>query len=307
MKNKFNVLILDDNEIISENIKKRISKANSTNKAFSGIEVIPYHLPIDISNLEDSAIKISHFIGSRAIDFLLLDRGFYHNIDPKLNPIYKNLDNDYLYIKKTDLNSGIKIEEILKLINPKEFNRIRGVIIYTYNADSDGYVEPAEIKELYLKEILPEKFSEDNIEIILTNSEIYKLAGLHLYIDKEAPENTELTRTGLKSDFILYGLFMGEILYHRIASLVNKTRQTKIVKKRNLLVKNFIILFFSFTALSIGGNALYAILTSEKTKINLSLFFITIIFSLLIPLFILIVKPELLIDIDNESTEIESE
>lgn len=297
MKNKFNVLILDDNETIGENIKKRIFKANSSNYSFSGIEVIPHFLTIDISDLANSAKKINQFINSNNIDYLLLDRGFYHIIDPKLNSDYNHLDKKYLYTIKADLKNGIKIEKILEMIPQRDFKKIKGVIVYSYDA-SDDYIEPAQIKQLYVN-LLPEKFNEKNIEIILTNSKVYKLSGLQLYIDQELPENKNMTVIGLKSDFKLYGLFMGEILYHRVISMVDRARKSTILTKRKLVVRNLIILFLSFTALTIGGNALYEIL-SEKVKSDYFLLFSSIVFALLIPLFILAVKPELLIDIDNE-------
>jgi hypothetical protein len=297
MGKRINALILDDNEIIGENIKKRIFKASATNFPFFKIEVVPYFITINISNIRDSALKISHFINSKEIDYLLLDRGFYHVIDPKLNHSYSNLNDKYLYTKKVDLQSGIKIETILELIPKNDLKRIKGIIVYTYDTTGD-YIEPAQIKQLYL-DIFPKRITENAIEIILTNSEIYNLAGLDLYIDKELPDDNELTMTGLKSDFKLYGLFMGEILYHRVIALINKTKQKSVSTKRKFLIRSFIILFFTFTGLTIGGNALYEIL-DKKIKNDAFLLLSSIVFSLLVPLFILAVRPDLLMDVDNE-------
>lgn len=297
LKKKYNALILDDNEFVGDNIRKRIYKANTSNYSYSGVEIIPHFLTIDISDLSKAAKSIINYINANKIDYLLLDRGFYFVIDPSSNETYNNLDNKYIYTKKKDLKNGVKIEKILELTSKKEYNRIKGIIVYTYDANED-YIEPAQIRQTFLN-IMPENFNEKNIEIILTNSEVYKLSGLNLYIDSELPENKEMTITGLKSDFKLYGLFMGEILYHRMISMLNKEQERRFISKQKMIIRNFIILFFTFTFLSIGGNASYQMLYN-KIHSNIFLLVISVVFAVLLPLFILAVKPNLLINIEDE-------
>jgi Na+-transporting NADH:ubiquinone oxidoreductase subunit NqrB len=134
----------------------------------------------------------------------------------------------------------------------------------------------------------------------MSNSEIYKLAGLKLYADAENSQ-PNFFKLGLKADFKLYGLFIGEILYHKVISMINQREHTKFIAKKKLLVRNIFVLFFVFTGLSLGGNVLYNMLVRNIN--NYLLLVLSIIFSVLMPLFILLIKPELVISIDNENNQ----
>lgn len=152
MPQKINALILDDNEIVADCLKKRIFKANESHCDFTGIEIIPHFLRIDLCDVNRSAQEIASAIISEEIDILLLDRGFYGIIDPSKAPKYSTLNNDSLYCAKDD--KGQLIEDILKLIPKEKFKRISAVIVYTYDEE---YAEPEQIRQI-MRDILPVHF-----------------------------------------------------------------------------------------------------------------------------------------------------
>jgi hypothetical protein len=294
MKKEYNVLILDDIEIVGVRIAERFSNASSSNFSFTGVKITPHFETIDISDINKAVQKIEYEINTKKIDYLLLDRGLCRILNANDVSNYQYLSNDYLYA--SNCGKVILIEEILNLISKEIYSKIKGIIIYTFDHTP---VLANTIKQLYIN-ILPKNFEEKNIQIILSNSEIYRFAGLSLYsTDKKLPKGTPFASVGLKSDFILYGLFMGEILYHRVISMINNKKQEKFIAKQKLGIRNILILFFTFTALSIGGNVLYDMfLPAIENKYLLLV--CSIVFSLLIPLFILLVKPQLIISIDEK-------
>ena len=87
---------------------------------------------------------------------------------------------------------------------------------------------------------------------------------------------------------------MGEILYHKVVSMISQSEKKKMPTKKNLILRNVLILFFIFTALSIGGNSLYSLLN------NYIIIVTSFVFSLIMPLFVLFLKPEWIIPIDDE-------
>ena len=91
---------------------------------------------------------------------------------------------------------------------------------------------------------------------------------------------------------------MGEILYHRVISMINQREKKRLITKKNLMLRNLFVWFFALTGLSVGGNALYNMLV--KNADNYLLIILSVVFSLLMPLFILLIKPELLIPTDNK-------
>lgn len=294
MRKKLEVLILDDNEIIGDCIRKRIFKANESNFSFTKLEIIPHYFYIDLENIQQSIDKISSEIIVKKIDVLLLDRGFFKIVDPSTDSTYRNLSSKYLYCKKDD--QGRQIEEILGLIPKEKFKNISGVIVYTYDS-GPWYIEPAQIKQS-IKELLPEKFDKNAIDVVMTNTEVYSLANLKLYNQREVKDFPELKSIGNKSEFMLYGLFMGEILYHRIVSLIEKKREKVLENKKTKIQRNVIFLFIIFTALNLGAEALYSLLSMNLGNDYL-LFFMSAGFALLLPILILILKPEWIINFEE--------
>lgn len=294
MAKKVNVLILDDNEIIADNVKKRIFKANESHSASLGFEVIPHHIIIDINNLSDAAEKITAEVTSKKIDVLLLDRGFYNIIDPVTEQKYRSLDSNMLYCRKGD--KGHNIEDILRLIHKDTFKGVSSVIIYTY--DDETYSEPALIKQV-IRDVLPPQFDKNAIDVILTYPEIYKLSDLKLYKEPTDVNGfSDIELIGPKSDFMLYGLFMGEILYHRTVSLVKKRQQNLFQARKTHLQRRLFLFFGIFTFLNLGANALYNLL-SRDTHTNFLLLITSLAFALILPALILQIKPEWVIDIED--------
>ena len=273
---EYNVLILDDVKLIGENVDKRMCEANTSYSLLSGINIKPHYVSIDISNIQTASDEIARIIEARKIDYLLVDRGWFIIIEPDV----KGLNNDFLYAENREL---VKIEEVLKKIPQHNYNRVKGIIIYTYNDEND--FSPERLKEDYIN-MLPKKFTNKNVELFTPYSEIYHLAKLKLYKFKILQDYKQL---GLKTDFKLYGLFMGEILYHKVVSMISQSEKKKFFMKKNLISRNVLILFFIFTGLSIGGNSFYSLLTKDIN--DYLLIAISIIFSLLMPLLILLLKP----------------
>jgi len=288
---EYNVLILDDIKLVGVNIRQRISDVAENYFSLSGIRIIPHYdenEEIDITDIDKLSKKIEYDIVSKKIDYLLLDKGFTEVIES-----IDGFEETFLYAKNRE---WVTIDKILEKIHIEKHNRIKGIIIYTYNPEEKPNFpeEKADMRNKYLK-ILPKKFKRDyNFQIFMSNSEVYKKAELKLYDQKSV--STEYIQLGLKADFKLYGLFMGEILYHRVVSIINQKEKQNLRQKKRLVFSNIFILFFVLTGLSIGGNALYDILTNNNMDIFL-LFVLSIIFSILMPLFILLIKPELLISL----------
>jgi hypothetical protein len=182
------------------------------------ININPIYVKIDTGLLKEARQQIEYCIISNNIHFLILDRGFFDIIDPEDNKI-TGLDNATLYIAKEA--KSIKITEILKGIEFSRTKSLKGVVLYTYDElsnDSDGHVEPAHLKNELIK-IFGLNRDIIDIDIVLTNTEIYRLASLTLYHNN--PQKIGVYQElGKKSDFKLYGLFMGEILYHRILRII---------------------------------------------------------------------------------------
>lgn len=298
MAKTYNILLLDDNDIIASCIQKRLLKASQTFYETTQVELNPIHLQIDIANLSEAGQRIEKSIIDNNIHFLLLDRGFFVIVDPAIQSNLSDLDKNTLYIGK-DAKS-IKVTEILKEVNFSKTKSLKGLVLYTYDEPSltsEWYVEPAQIKN-DLKQTIGDKLNSDNIDIVLTNSEIYHLANLRLY-DNNPKQIGDYLEQGKKSDFMLYGLFMGEILYHRILKIIDKQQKKTLSKKRSSLNTKLILLFIVFTSLSIGGNAIYTF-AMQKIQSNLGLLLLSLVFSVAFPLLILIIKPEWLISLDDE-------
>jgi hypothetical protein len=293
MTTRINALILDDNRIIADNILKRIFKANESNLPFTNLDLVPHFLALDLSNLDTSAKSLGDEITLKEIDILLLDRGFYTLIDPTVDSAYAALDPASLYSRTDD--TGIKIEKILAHVPKERFKQIKAVIVYTY--DDETYVEAAQIKE-WIREVLPDTFDKSSIDVVLTYPEIYDLAKSKLYRMKSVPNLPELESIGSKSDFVLYGLFMGEILYHRVIALVTRQRARRLQAKRNQTIRNLFLLFAIFTCLNLGASSLYSLLSKGKNA-DLILMLVSLAFALILPVLILRLKPEWIISIED--------
>ncbi len=297
MPNSLSILILDDNEIIAACIEKRLLKASQTFFETTQLEIIPTYLRLSNSDAIKAGKEIENYLKENEVDFLLLDRGFFDIIDPnKIND--ESLDSEKLYIRKDA--KGLKINDILSNVNFSKVKEFKGVILYTYDEPShtsEWYIEPAQIRQDLIMSF-GKKINPDYIDIVLTNTEVYQLASLKLY-EYKPKQVGEYLESGNKSAFMLYGLFMGEILYHRILKIYDKQQRNKLRAKKGSVKTQLILLFIVFTALSIGGNAIYA-LTIKQIKSDVGLLLLSLVFSILFPILILVLKPGWVIDLNKE-------
>lgn len=291
-----NVLIVDDNEITADCIEKRIEKANEVFSGKTGYRIRPFYYKATSFEIEKAGKIIEEILLKNDINFLLLDRGFFNLIEAKKSNL--DLDDEYLYVKKDD--KGVKITEILPMISFKKINKLKGIILYTFDdpsQTSEWYVSPEQIKR-QLKDIIGEKINLEDIEVILTNSEIYHLAKINIYEKLGQKANDDYFFQGKKKDFLLYGLFMGEILYHRILILLDKKQKEALKLKSKNTQRNLILIFIIFTALSIGGNAAYSY-AHKYFENDLGLLFLTLLFSVFFPSLILMLKPSWVLNIED--------
>ena len=277
---KYNVLILDDIEFVGKNLCKRFYETSRFYSKNLGIEIKPHFEVVQIGDCYKNTLeKIKDSIIERKIDYLILDRGFNNIENIKADAFSVNMDNK------------INVEELLKDIPTEYYKRIKGVIVYTYIPDEKEKDFDIEKFRDDIYTILSEKISIENIQIILCNKEIYKDTGLKLYDYDYDKINEKFSNvTGSKSKFGLYGLFMGEILYHRLIQMINKQKKFMITKGKSSKVLSFIILFLVFTGLSIGGNALYNIFSIYIN--NVFLLFCSVVFAIVLPIIILLKNPD---------------
>lgn len=134
--------------------------------------------------------------------------------------------------------------------------------------------------------------------MILTYPAIYRLADLNLYTSMDVVDHPDLECIGHKSGFMLYGLFMGELLYHRAVALINRRKTVVRQNKKTQALRNVTILFIVFTALNLGANALYNVLSHNLAN-DLALILLSLSFALLLPLLILVLKPDWILNIEE--------
>lgn len=287
------ILILDDNFVIANKVKKRIFSADRSYKYDSGIEIFPHYLKVDNTNSKAAAKEVNNYIKENEIQYLLLDRGFGEIIEPiQDNPI--GLDPNYIY--KDNRENGFHIENLLfelKAIKKNALAKIKGVIVYTYDDYRELNKQGDTIKEEIVHELKSILSPKCKIDVLLAYSDIYKIAEIDLY---EGYEGEGIIKLGKKNEFVLYGIFVGELLYHKIIQMINVKNYGLIKERKILLFYRLIILYLIFISISVGGNAIFNYLFYQnKTIIGV----VSLIFGLLVPFIILLLKPSLLIDIEE--------
>ncbi|MDB5227823.1 MAG: hypothetical protein JWN78_2016 [Bacteroidota bacterium] len=291
---RVDILILDDNFIIAKMVKKRFFNADKTYKHESLIELFPHYLEVDNNDYQKAAVSVNDYIRENNIRYLLLDRGFGKIIEPIINNS-ENLDVHYVY--KDNNQAGYHIEELLlslKQLKNSSLSKIKGVIIYTYDdyreVDKQGEVIKEEILDS-VKIILPAKCK---IDVLLAYSDIYKIANVDLY---EGYSGAGIIKLGKKNDFLLYGIFVGELLYHKAIQMISLRSINFIKEKRVFMLCRLLILYLIFISISVGANAIFTFLFKES-KILIGV--VALLFGLLLPIAILYLKPSLIIDIEEQ-------
>lgn len=290
---RINILILEDNFVIAQKIKSRLFKANEIYAHQSGVEIFPYYLEVDNENPEIAAIKANEYIKLHDIEYLLLDRSFGSIIEPKPN---NEEEHDVEYLYKDNTKKGYYIEELLKSISctPKHnLTRIKGIVVYTYDNYMDenkqGEIIKAEIEEELKKSV----HSKCKIDILLAYTNIYKLAEINIYEGYSAPG---IIKFGRKKDFVLYGIFAGELLYHKLLQMINIKNMEILSQKKTKIFYRLSILYTVFISISIGSNAIYAhFFSGNGIIINI----VMLLFGILVPFLVLVLDPSILIDLDE--------
>ena len=290
---KVNVLILDDNFIIANKLKKRLFDADNHYKFNTGIQIFPHYIEIDNIDYKKSVKDVNNYIIENSISYLLLDRSFgkildgdeYNNDELKKGIIYKDNDVGGYYIEAL-------LQELLRIRN-NALNRIKGIIIYTYDDYRTDKKEGEAIKEEIIEKFANLQIRRTNIDVLLSYSTIYKIAGVNLYEDLS---RRGITKLGKKDNFVLYGLFCGELLYHKLIQMINNRNLVRIKNRKFNLFYKLIALFLIFTSINLGANGLYYYLFRSG---GISLIFLSFLFAFLVPIIILLLKPEFLIDLEK--------
>lgn len=295
--NRINVLILDDIFVVGDNVKTRIFADDESYKHDLGFKIHPYYCSeINDKNLKEAAHIVNEEIRKNNIKYLLLDRGFGKIIEPGQDN-FEGLEAGYLY--KDNTVSGFKIEHLLEELDRIEKNSlhyIKGIIVYTHDdyreqsPDKYGTVVKEEIIDKL--KIIP-SLKNCKVDVLLAYSEIYKIAEIDLY---EGYAGEGVIRIGKKNEFILYGTFVGKLLYHKLIQMISVKRSNLIKEKKVLLFYRLIILYLIFISISVGGNAIFSYLFNQGGFI---VGLISLAFGILIPLIILLLKPSILIDINE--------
>ncbi len=290
---KIDVLILDDNFVIARKLKKRLFDADRNYRYKSGVQIFPHYIEIDNTDPANSAEKVNSFIIENNITYLLLDRGFGEIIDgDEINA--EEFSRGVLY--KDNTKGGFLIEELLtniKTIKNNALSNIKGVIVYTYDQYRSLNIEGEPIKEEIVDKLTSLFSNKCQIDVLLAYSEIYKIAGIDLY---EGYAGEGIVKIGKKENFILYGLFCGELLYHKLLQMISLINQKIIREKKSQLIYRILVLFLVFTSINIGANALYNSFFEDGSVL---IGFTSLLFAIIIPLIILLFRPSLLIDIEK--------
>ncbi len=288
-----NVLIVDDIRITGQKIAERLSYLN--NKFHNDyVNVMPRYYHYDVKKtIHDNVTDIRNIITDKKIKYLLLDRGFRQIINIDEKDKYANIKIDIeqnIYSDNSVHEKILHVDEVLKEItNDIETSKhiykkcLQGIIVYTYSIEG---TEPGLLKNR-IKDYLPDDFPDENLTIIETNSEIYEKAHLKLHRNEEV-ESLKIYFKGPISEFKLYGLFMGEILYNHIRYHFFISKIKSIEKYKLPLIRIFLAYYISFIAINVGGNL---IASYVFTNYNTGILLFIISLSIILPLFILFVKP----------------
>lgn len=287
------VLILDDNFVIARTIRRRLFEADGIYKHGSGVQIVPHWLEVDNEDPQKAAEMVNDYMNRNNVHYLLLDRGFSvlsEGTDPQDS-------SGKTYIFRDGTKGMYFVEQmlgILRGIPGNKLQQVKGVIVYTY----DDYKQFNKYGEMVKEEIvsafgsiLP---STCKLDVLLSYSNIYRVAEIDLY---DGWEGTGVIRLGRKDNFVLYALFVGELLYHKLILMIDKRRvEATKTAKRSALTK-LIAFFLIYISLSLGVSSLFEAIDLQSNHLTNAILLIS--FAVLLPLVILWLRPALLIDIDD--------
>lgn len=309
-----NILIIDDNWYVGDQIKNRLQSLDMRNNTKEmNVEYISgsvnqyfshYNEPNFIDKIADKLLNT---------DYLLLDLHFQDlNIEES-----EKITNEFVLINIDDKAEGIEFKgltdaakkylqtysvksvELFKQIDQSKLNKInqklKGLILYTYSPNPKQG-ELAGKAKLIRKAL---NLNKERIEIFSSHKEIYQSAGAELYKTDRVSKN--LVSLGYKSDFRLYGTAMGEIIYHKIIDKENAKSQKRLKSKRARLWLRIPLFFFILLCIDLGSNTISEMIkvSGANNKLILS---ICLFLGIILPLLILLLKPEILIDYETDKS-----
>jgi hypothetical protein len=246
-------------------------------------------------------------------DYLLLDLHFQDlNIEES-----EKITNEFVLININDKAEGIEFKgltdaakkylqtysiksvELFKGIDQSKLNKIsqklKGLILYTYSPNPKQGELASKAKQI--KQAL--NLNKERIEIFSSHKEIYQSAGAELY--KTDRISKDLVSLGFKSDFRLYGTAMGEIIYHKIIDKENARKRKRLKSRQTKLWFRIPLFFLILLCIDLGSNTLSKLIndTGIKNKIILA---ICLFLGIILPLLILFLKPEILIDYESDKS-----
>lgn len=295
-KTIINTLILDDIKCIGEKIEERIIICD---KKYQDelLSINPWYYQFRLRKPEEESFnELKKLILQHNISYIVSDRRFVQVVGSSYKADFPNLDyENKIYSDNRKKEKQFSEEVIGKLLEDSSiFNLIKGIIVYTYSIEQS---HPDVVRKQFLSH-LPQQFREEDLMIVETNSEIYNRAGLTLHKFKEADEYKGIYLHGDKKDFMLYGLFIGEMAYNQIRFHSFGTRVRSIERFKSSFLRIYLISYFLFVTLNISANLLSNYLAGDyQAQIGISLF----IFGFLIPSAIIWLKPELFLIVDSKS------
>lgn len=299
-----NALIIDDHPIVGEALRNRIADASQENRPFGQIGIVPHYLHISTGDERELARKIASAIHSNHVSVLVLDRGIYEIVTAVQTGQDRDKESaERMVYRKGPWERGKMIEGIFAhLKSDPVLQQIRSVILYSYDDDdSAGRGVIANALASVFSPIVP----EDQIDLILTRSEIYAKAKVDLYLNDAPSIGNDLFPIGREADFAIYGHLLGEIIYHRILALRKRRLRTALQIKKWKVMRNVVYLYLILMSVSIGSAALFEwlnhlqFLPASEGARTVLIVGAALSLGVFLPLWVLALKPEWLIEIDE--------
>ncbi|MEG3147841.1 hypothetical protein U1839_24590 [Sphingomonas sp. RT2P30] len=285
-KNSLRVLVADDVGLIATYVAARIRRAASQSALPGcGIDFIE-DIELRGGGRGTNAVKrLESAIFKHDINTLVLDRGIAETIDGgRVNP--SDVPST-AYYRSRQVNYDC-IEDILVALSASARRRIEIILVYTLDdleVESPWYVDTAAMRAK-----LSTHFPRNpHFDVIKTNTEIYREAGLQLF-NPDPSDSTRFIARG--PDLLLYGAIVGEMAWRHISGSVLRAEGARRMRLRSWLVRNYFIFALITFGLGVGINAGYDFLKASVMPGGLAI--VCAIVGLVVPFLLLRSNPRLL-------------
>jgi hypothetical protein len=285
-KDSLRVLVADDVGMIATYVAARIRRAASQSALPDcGIDLIE-DIELRGGRRGADAVKgLESAIFKHDINTLVLDRGIAETIDGgRVNPSDVQSST---YYRSREVNYDC-IEDILVALSASARRRIEIILVYTLDdleVESPWYVDTAAM-HAKLRTHFP---SNPHFDVIKTNTEIYREAGLQLF-NSDPSDSTRLIARG--PDLLLYGTIVGEMAWRHISGSVLRTEGPRRMRLRSWLVRNYFIFALITFGLGVGINAGYDLIKASVMPGGLAI--VCVVVGLIVPFLLLRSNPKLL-------------